>query len=164
MPVANLLQRTGIHARPALAGIEHRHQGNEEHHVSGQGAEDKCPRPVEELPRSSMVISPVVVAASAPTPRGPAVNGRLAAGTRRLSFRFRGGGRKDQRHNSSPSVTMRLLLLRLGRTLKCKRWAARILPSESQGAPLRQPAHWGPRPVTILTNRLCRRRPRESSG
>ena len=122
MPITDLAKSAWVHVGASLARIKKGYQDDEEHHVAGQGAEDECPRPVEELPRSSMVISPVVVAASAPTPRGPAVNGRLAAGTRRLAFRFRRCGRKDQRHNSSPSVTMRLLFLRLGRTLKCKRW------------------------------------------
>ncbi len=90
----------GIHVSAGLARIKQHHKHHEEHHVAGQGTEDKGAGAIENLAWAAPGFSPVVVASTAPAPGRPAVNRWLAPGSGRLPFDFGRDGRKDGRHRA----------------------------------------------------------------
>src|SRR5208282_1001956 len=123
MPVADLAERLGVHVGAGLARVKQRNEHDKEHHVAGQRAEDKGTGAIKKLTRFVARIPPVVVAASATAPGGPAVDGRFAPGARRFTFRFRGDGREKGRHREprEDEITPPLALTHP----KAEEWAGR---------------------------------------
>ena len=86
MPVADLAKGFGVHAHACLARVKQRHEHDKEHHVAGQCTENKGAGAMQGLARAAPRTSPLVVAPAAPASGGPAVDGRLATGSRRLAL------------------------------------------------------------------------------
>ena len=103
-----------------LARVKDGHKRDEEHHVAGEGAEDKGAGAIEGLARAAAGTSPVVVASSAASAGGPAVDRRLAAGAGGFALDVGRDGSKDRGHGRPCEDEVTSLLI--GRAENRKRW------------------------------------------
>jgi hypothetical protein len=94
--------RIEMHAR--LARKEQHHQYGEEHHVPGQGKENKEPDALQAFAGPSARILPVVVASAATSTSRTTVDGRLASNSRFFAFYFRWGAAKGDGHGEASVV------------------------------------------------------------
>ena len=111
MPVADLLEGARVHVHGGLARVEHGDQGNEEHHVAGEGAEDDHPDAVEDIARAALRTTPVVIASAASSAGGPAGDGRFASGAGGFALDLRRDGSKDRGHGEPCEVEFTLTLV-----------------------------------------------------
>jgi hypothetical protein len=81
-----------------LARKEECNKDGEEHHVASESRKQEEANFMKQFAWTAAIMLPIIVAATASTAGGPAIERRLAADSRFFPFRFRRGMRKGSGH------------------------------------------------------------------